>query len=70
MACQKLITFDFVKGNYIMKMSRQSQVENIVFKNSKIVYRNEPDEESKQKKPIKLFQKFQIQFFSKKKKIN
>ncbi|EOD6824818.1 replication initiation protein, partial [Campylobacter upsaliensis] len=28
-------------GNYIMKMSRQSQVENIVFKNSKIVYRNE-----------------------------
>ncbi|HEC1560089.1 TPA: replication initiation protein [Campylobacter upsaliensis] len=41
MACQKLITFDFVKGNYIMKMSRQSQVENIFFKNSKIVYRNE-----------------------------
>ncbi|EAI9131847.1 replication initiation protein [Campylobacter upsaliensis] len=41
MACQKLITFDFVKGNYIMKMSRQNQVENIVFKNSKIVYRNE-----------------------------
>ncbi|EAI4327682.1 hypothetical protein A0Z65_07880, partial [Campylobacter upsaliensis] len=41
MACKKLVTFDFVDGSYIVKMSKQSQTKNVVFNNSKIVYRNE-----------------------------
>ncbi|ECL3871417.1 replication initiation protein, partial [Campylobacter upsaliensis] len=34
MACQKLITFDFVEGNYIMKMTQQG-------KDFRLTYRNE-----------------------------
>ncbi|EHE0559477.1 hypothetical protein J0E37_001633 [Campylobacter upsaliensis] len=41
MACKKLVTFDFIDGSYIVKMSKQSQTKNVVFNNSKIVYRNE-----------------------------
>ncbi|MCR2123632.1 hypothetical protein CUPS3778_01100 [Campylobacter upsaliensis] len=41
MACKKLVTFDFVDGSYIVKMSKQSQTKNVVFNNSKTVYRNE-----------------------------
>lgn len=41
MACKKLVTFDFVDGSYIVKISKQGQTKNVVFNNSKIVYRNE-----------------------------
>ncbi|MCR2064274.1 hypothetical protein [Campylobacter helveticus] len=36
MGCKKFVTFDFVEGNYILKMTAESQA-----RKSKLVYRTE-----------------------------
>ncbi|WP_279040507.1 hypothetical protein [Campylobacter helveticus] len=47
MGCKKLVTFDFVEGNYILKMTKENQAKDLVkvkigiSKDSNIVYRNE-----------------------------
>ncbi|EAJ8484606.1 hypothetical protein BKO80_03660, partial [Campylobacter upsaliensis] len=33
MTCKRLITFDFVEGNYIMKMTQQDKDSNLVYRN-------------------------------------